>query len=262
MTTSAAVLPQRGPLPSASAHQVARIRARLTRPCTPVGDPEAEDRLYAALAAERTPFERFIAARTEFFDTELLSALRGGAAQVVILGAGYDGRALRFRSPGVRYIEVDLPATQADKLRRLEALGIDVADIEFTAADLAAAHVPDVLRQTSFEPRQTSLFCCEGVLPYLSYQAASAILGGIRDCAGPGSRLILSFPVALGQALPRTARPNQSGEYRRTFYTPGGVAKILADRGWVPRTADHPDHSLPLERDIAMFLRAVPGHLG
>jgi len=33
----------------------------------------------------------------------------------VILGAGYDDRALRFRSPGVRFFELDHPDTQADK---------------------------------------------------------------------------------------------------------------------------------------------------
>jgi hypothetical protein len=63
-----------------------------------------------------------IIARTRFFDGRVLAAISAGTGQVVILGAGYDDRALRFRSPGVRFFELDHPATQADKARRLRAL--------------------------------------------------------------------------------------------------------------------------------------------
>ena len=62
-----------------------------------------------------------LAARTRFFDEQVLAALDRGIRQVVIAGAGYDDRALRFRSPGVRYFELDHPATQADKRRLLAA---------------------------------------------------------------------------------------------------------------------------------------------
>ena len=66
----------------------------------------------------------FIRARTVFFDDAVLDAIDRGVKQVVILGAGYDGRALRFRTPGVQFFEVDHPATQVDKLRRLAYLGV------------------------------------------------------------------------------------------------------------------------------------------
>ena len=39
----------------------------------------------------------------------VIHALRSGIDQVVILAAGYDGRALRFHSPGVTFFEVDHP---------------------------------------------------------------------------------------------------------------------------------------------------------
>jgi O-methyltransferase involved in polyketide biosynthesis len=64
----------------------------------------------------------------------VVDAIDRGVKQVVILGAGYDGRALRFRTPGVRFFEVDHPATQIDKLRRLAALGVSVAGISFVEA--------------------------------------------------------------------------------------------------------------------------------
>ena len=65
-----------------------------------------------------------IAERTRVVDAEVARAIGRGTAQVVLLGAGYDGRALRFGGGAVRWFEVDLAATLADKRRRLDALGI------------------------------------------------------------------------------------------------------------------------------------------
>ena len=74
------------------------------------------------LAAPAAGFGPSLAARTRFFDERVLEAISDGIGQVVILGAGYDDRALRFRSPGVRFFELDHPATQADKARRLRVI--------------------------------------------------------------------------------------------------------------------------------------------
>lgn len=57
-----------------------------------------------------------VAVRTRYIDDALEDALRGGLAQVVILGAGFDCRA--YRIPGIdrtRVFEVDHPATQPRK---------------------------------------------------------------------------------------------------------------------------------------------------
>src|SRR6266511_1491126 len=50
-------------------------------------------------------------ARTQYFDEVLLEEARAGLEQVVILGAGFDSRSLRFRDamPAARVFEVDMP---------------------------------------------------------------------------------------------------------------------------------------------------------
>ena len=48
------------------------------------------------------PLRTWVAARTEFFDEMTLAALQDGIAQVVIVGAGYDARALRFARSRLR----------------------------------------------------------------------------------------------------------------------------------------------------------------
>jgi O-methyltransferase involved in polyketide biosynthesis len=44
-----------------------------------------------------------IAARTVFVDEQVMAAIAAGLRQIVICGAGYDDRALRFRTSGVRF---------------------------------------------------------------------------------------------------------------------------------------------------------------
>lgn len=60
-------------------------------------------------------------ARTKYIDEVLLAELAAGAAQLVLLGAGYDSRAYRFASElrSARVFEVDHPATSAEKQRRV-----------------------------------------------------------------------------------------------------------------------------------------------
>src|SRR5580765_6339307 len=55
--------------------------------------------------------------RTRFIDDSLMRAVRAGATQVVILGAGFDSRAYRFRQRlgHVKVFEVDYGPTQAFK---------------------------------------------------------------------------------------------------------------------------------------------------
>ena len=50
-----------------------------------------------------------IAQRTRVVDAEVARAIGRGTTQIVLLGAGYDGRALRFGGGAVRWFEVDRP---------------------------------------------------------------------------------------------------------------------------------------------------------
>ncbi|HZU79342.1 MAG TPA: class I SAM-dependent methyltransferase, partial [Acidimicrobiales bacterium] len=127
--------------PSVTARIVALTRATLERPTVPSGDAGAERRLYESLGRVRfyrtgPNWQARMERRTAFFDRATLSALERGVRQVVIVGAGYDGRALRFATPGVRWFEVDHPATQPDKRARLATVGASTDHITFVSVDL------------------------------------------------------------------------------------------------------------------------------
>src|ERR1700684_3765969 len=105
--------------PSITARRVAAHRLGFTRVPAPYGDPAADDALATDVAAGReAPLNRmhdYLAARTSFFDRMVVTAVGRGVRQIVVGAAGYDGRALRYARPGVRWVEVDHHATQHDK---------------------------------------------------------------------------------------------------------------------------------------------------
>src|SRR5262249_21227801 len=161
--------------PSLTARGVALARASFERPSSPTGDPAAETRLAESLAEgididalhERRQeararrgdgFLRFLVLRTRFFDDAVVGAIDHGVQQIVVLGAGYDARALRFHTPGVRFFEVDHPATQADKRARLEHVGASLDGITFVAADFTEPGLAEALATAGHDPSRPTLF--------------------------------------------------------------------------------------------------------
>jgi methyltransferase (TIGR00027 family) len=134
-----------------------------------------------------------VAARTEFFDQQVLTAVSAGVKQIVICGAGFDDRAFRFRTPGVRYFELDHPASQADKSRRLRAIDIDTIGLELAPADFRTDDVAKVLEDHGHDAASASLFICEGLLVYLDQPTCVRLLAGLRSRAAPGSTLAVSL---------------------------------------------------------------------
>src|SRR5579863_1676747 len=231
--------------PSRTSQAVALTRAGMGRPHTPQGDPDAQRRLCAGMAPLRRP-RTAIFARTRFFDEQVLAAISAGTGQVVICGAGYDDRALRFRSPGVRFYELDHPATQADKRRRLQYLGADLRDVTLRSADFRVDDAAAVLAGAGHDPDQPTLFLCEGLLIYLDAVVIGRLLNGLRSRAGGGSVLAASVAThAAGLDSARVAADLNAGrrhgdtEPWLTVRPPDGWLRLLEQAGWHPdRLAD------------------------
>ena len=238
--------------PSFTARRVAVTRARLIRPEVPTGDAGAEVRLYQSLGGLRVSLgdgrlRRHLVVRTAFFDRETLDAVRGGVQQVVIVGAGYDGRALRFASPDVRWFEVDHPATQEDKRARLTAIGAPSTQTAFVAVDLVDDDLVVALRAAGHDPARPSLFVVEGLLGYLPRPVTSALLGSLHELAGHGSRLAVAFPTALPEAAPARERLRRRlrgllvaalGEPWLTRFNPDEPEQLLTRAGWAVAVND------------------------
>ena len=228
--------------PSFTARGVAHVRARLDRPAAPAGDPDVARALARDIGVP-LPLQHnrllvsYLRGRTRFFDDQVVAATGHPPCQVVIVGAGYDDRAERFRRPGVHFVEVDRGVTQDDKRSRLTRLGVDTSDVAFVAVDLEADSVAVALASV-LDPSLPTMFVCEAVMPYLSRRRSEALLADLRSCPGTARRLVIDLPV-MPRALPgrvalgviRTATA-LVGERVRTVFGDDEVGPVLTAAGW------------------------------
>jgi len=156
----------------------------------------APDRRHALLWPTRqaSGLQGFVAARHREIDDHLARFLARGGEQVVVLGAGYDTRALRFADAmaGRTLIEVDFPATQARKQRlirdRLPHADKHVA--AYLGVDFLHDVLADALRRPPFREGASTFFIWEGVTMYLTEAAVGHTLRTLAAVGGPGSELV------------------------------------------------------------------------
>ncbi len=108
--------------------------------------------------------------RTRCIDEWMVRAIDQGARQLVILGAGFDTRAHRFREilKDVIVYEIDHPATQELKRRRVEAaLGSSAANVIYAPVDFTRDSLDGALRRAGFDPSRQTYFIAEGLSMYV-----------------------------------------------------------------------------------------------
>jgi methyltransferase (TIGR00027 family) len=177
------------------------------------------------------------ASRTRLIDDWTCEAVRGGVEQVVIMGAGFDYRALRLK-----------------ELRAASVLELDRSEmIVLKSRLLASAHAGHVLRvpidfltdkpedrllEYGYSRRARALFIWEGVTNYLDEASVDAAFEMFARAA-PGSRVIFTY-VHVDAISGRFAAPglaNLLARLRRigetwTFgFRPEAVPGYLARRG-------------------------------
>lgn len=174
---------------------------------TLLGDPSRFDINHAAVRSLGLPYEeamkdlevvstvRMMMVRTRFIDDALERAVAAGAADVVILGAGFDSHAYRCQPllAKVKVYEVDRPETQALKRQRVqEVLGGPPANLTYVPIDIHHDTLADVLRRHGHDQSARTFFIMEGVTMYVPEEGVRAAL---RYVAGhpPGSAIVFDF---------------------------------------------------------------------
>lgn len=181
------------------------------------GGAAAEEALAQFL---RVPFfHEAIRVRTRFIDDSVRAALADGIGQLVILGAGFDCRALRLDEiacAGARVFEVDFAAQLASKRAILDAAGVTLpANVQLVASDFEAdgydARLTADLRARGFDGERAVLFVCEGVLGYLNDPEIDRCLRLMATCGGRGSRAVFNYSVVRIDPERLTARAGRAG---------------------------------------------------
>jgi methyltransferase (TIGR00027 family) len=137
--------------------------------------------------------------RTKYIDAALVEALGAGAKQVVVLGAGFDTRGLRFESllKGVRFLEVDYGPTQEYKKRRtIDIFGSLPRHIGYVPMDFTKDDLLTQLRRAGYADKDKTFFIWEGVVMYIPESAVKDTLHFVRAHSAAGSRIIFNYPLA------------------------------------------------------------------
>ncbi|MGA3160024.1 MAG: class I SAM-dependent methyltransferase [Terracidiphilus sp.] len=185
-------------------------------------------------------FRAFMAARSRYAEDRLAEAVKRGARQYVVLGAGLDTFAYRNPHSGLRVFEVDLPATQEWKRELLDKAGIArPKGLRFVPLDFEHQTLAEGLAEAGFDRGAAAFFGWLGVVPYLTLEAFRATLGVIAQLpAGSG----VSFDYAVRperlSAAGRKAfdalagRVAAAGEPFQLFFTPEEMEAELGRAGF------------------------------
>jgi methyltransferase (TIGR00027 family) len=184
-----------------------------------------------------------IEARTRFIDNQVIRAIGRGTRQIVICGAGYDDRALRFRTSGVRFFELDQPATQGDKARLLRSIGAGQPGVTLAEADFRSDDVADVLHRAGHEASLPTLFICEGLLVYLDRDTCHALLAALARRAAASSMLVVSMATHAdgldsGEVARAANARRRAGEAEpwRTILPVAEHLALIEQAGWAVTT--------------------------
>jgi methyltransferase (TIGR00027 family) len=255
---------------STTARRVARQRLSFVREAAAYGRPTDDQELQADVAGDTdgstaNAMTRYLQARTGYFDRAVVTSIADGIEQVVVAGAGYDGRSLRYAKEGVRFFELDHPDTQSDKRTRLDRLAIDTTGVTFVAADFAIADIARDLRTAGLDHGLPTLFFCEGVAAYLPQTVLSSLLTSLRQCAAAGSLLAIEIPLVpespeqqwrrarLGATVAGLGEPLVSSIER------GHLADFLLAAGWrIIRATDPSGVDLTQSSPTTAFVMSTP----
>src|SRR5262245_26776789 len=222
-------------------------------------DRTRDNRPDRAAAIARVPglslWIMYMQVRTRLIDDAVRGFVAGGGRQVVVLGAGYDCRALRMPElAGARVIEVDHPATQRHKRDVLDRLAESAGR---TAGPLGSVtrgasptaylawdfethpmdDLPGALAEAGLDAAAPSLTIWEGVTMYLTEAAIDASLRAIAAWSAAGSQLAMTYMTRtrLQQSLAvRAVRAvvSRLGEPFRFGWEPDELPGYLAARGF------------------------------
>jgi methyltransferase (TIGR00027 family) len=140
-----------------------------------------------------------MAVRTMVIDDAVREA---AAPQVVILGAGYDGRAWRMPElAGAIVFEIDHPATQALKRARVTELERTAREVRFVAVDFTKDDLDAKLAEAGHDTSRPTMWIWEGVVMYLTPEEVDATLAIIARRSAPKSRIAIVYHAPGGMIL-------------------------------------------------------------
>jgi methyltransferase (TIGR00027 family) len=138
-----------------------------------------------------------VLSRAQYTEDMLEIAVRHGAGQYVILGAGLDTFAFRHTEmlKNLKVFEIDHPVTQEYKICRIAELGWNhPANLHFVPVDFTKDNLISALtRSSDYNPNVKTFFSWLGVSVYLTREEIFSTLNSITKIAPTGSSIIFDY---------------------------------------------------------------------
>jgi len=190
----------------------------------------------------------YVIARTKYIDSVFRQALSERFNQILLFGAGFDTRALRFQQEArqTRIFELDAPSTQQAKIHQYRKRHLSIpSNLVFIAIDFDREFLLDKLDIAGFHRNHRSLFILEGLLMYLEPESVHKTFQTIEQYAGDGSRLVFDYLKAsvLRHETPLYGQSkiaqsvSKAGEQWRFGIEPDEIEQFLTAYGF--EVSDH-----------------------
>lgn len=169
---------------------------------------------------------RMMVARTVAIDA---AVKEHPSEQLVLLGAGLDGRA--WRMPELRdtiVFEVDHPDSQRAKRARAARLTQAAREVRFIPVDFTRDNLTDALAQAGHDPARPTTWIWEGVIMYLTPAEIEATLAVVAQRSAAGSRLIVAYFTSALMLRIVGLLLRRLGEPLRSVFTIGQLRALLA----------------------------------
>ena len=138
----------------------------------------------------------YVTARTRHFDVIYKLALEENIPQIVILGAGYDTRPIRYKDQikQTKIFELDTPIIQKQKKQILYKSKISIPEqVTFIPINFNKEKLEEVLAEADYNTALKTCFLWEGVTYYLAEEAVKDTLSAINIYSGAGSTVSFDY---------------------------------------------------------------------
>lgn len=154
--------------------------------------------------------------------------------QLVILGAGLDGRA--WSCPGLEdtiVFEVDHPDTQ--RWKRVQANGLKpiAKEVRFVAMDFTHDALVEKLAIAGYDQSKSSFWLLEGVTMYLTPDDNAKMLADVAQLSSPGSQLAMTYMAKKNGRAPRNWFLSLIGEPLLCAYAVDELRRATDSAGWI-----------------------------
>ncbi|WP_145601403.1 class I SAM-dependent methyltransferase [Yersinia frederiksenii] len=137
----------------------------------------------------------FLISRTKYLD-EFFQLRASEFANIFILGAGFDSRALRSQNLLQQSLiyELDHPVSQKNKITKLQELSIATPpNLRYIPIDFNQHNLAEILQELPIKKSEKNLFILEGLIMYLLPNTVENIFSAIGSYSSPGSEIIFDY---------------------------------------------------------------------